>query len=84
MIVILFFKIVIIFLNHDILPADHPRLPHPKQHFVIYLWSFVDKAEFRSITMRHLLVEFPMQQESNKEPVHPDETIGPILDKEHY
>lgn len=79
MVMVLFLEVIVVLLDHHVLPADHAGFSHPEEHLIVYFRALVDQAELCCVAVGHLLVELSVEEEGDEEPVGSDEPVGPIL-----
>lgn len=81
MVVVFLLEQVVVFFDHHILPADHFCLPHTKKHLIVHLRSPIDQSQLSCIAVGHFLVQLPVKQKGDEEPIRPNESIRLILNK---
>lgn len=84
MVMILLNKQVVVFLYDQVLVPYDFSLFHFLQQFIVDVGPFFNQSQFSQITMSHSPIEFSLEEKSDHEPVHRDETVSFALHEKHY
>lgn len=82
MVMILFQKQVVVFLNYNVFMVNYFCLFDLSEKFIIDFWPFIYQSELGLVAMPHSAVKLPLDQKGNNKPVNADKSVGLTFPKQ--